>query len=95
VSNKISDYLKESADNMAKAAEHGLDEAMDKAIYAISNALKNDRPFLICGNGGSASDAMHIAGELVARFLKERRAYKCIALGTNSAQLTAWSNDYD
>ncbi|MCW9035021.1 MAG: SIS domain-containing protein [Rhodospirillales bacterium] len=92
---KISDYLKESAENMAKAAEHGLDAAMEQSIKVISDALKSNKSFLVCGNGGSASDAMHIAGELVARFLKERNGYKCIALGANTAQLTAWSNDYD
>ncbi len=91
----ISDYLKESANNMAKAADHGLDAAMAQTVEVISQALKQEKGFLVCGNGGSASDAMHIAGELVARFLKERKGYKCIALGANTAQLTAWANDYD
>src|SRR6185437_14024792 len=49
--------------------------------------------FLICGNGGSAADAMHIAGELVGKFLKERRALKAIALSADSTIITAWSND--
>jgi D-sedoheptulose 7-phosphate isomerase len=53
-----------------------------------------NRPLLVCGNGGSASDAMHIAGELVGRFLKERRALNCICLSSNPSVLTAWSNDY-
>jgi D-sedoheptulose 7-phosphate isomerase len=48
----------------------------------------------VCGNGGSASDAMHIAGELVGRFLKERKAIDCICLSSNTAVLTAWANDY-
>ncbi len=50
---------------------------------------------LVCGNGGSASDAQHIAGELVGRFLKERRALNVIALTANPAVLTALANDYD
>ena len=91
----ISDYLSQSAENLAKAAQSGLDGPMKKAVSAIAGALKADKAFLVCGNGGSASDAMHIAGELVARFVKERKGYRCIALGTNQAQLTAWSNDYD
>ena len=49
---------------------------------------------LVCGNGGSASDAMHIAGELVGRFLKERKALNCVCLSSNPSVLTAWSNDY-
>ena len=57
-------------------------------------ALAAGKPLLTCGNGGSASDAIHIAGELVGRFLKERKAYNVIALPANAAVLTAWGNDY-
>jgi D-sedoheptulose 7-phosphate isomerase len=57
-------------------------------------ALSAGKPLLVCGNGGSACDAMHITGELVARFLQERRALKAICLSSNSAVMTAWSNDY-
>ena len=49
---------------------------------------------LVCGNGGSASDAMHITGELVGRFLVERPALSAICLADNPSVLTAWSNDY-
>ncbi len=59
------------------------------------DALKVGKPLLVCGNGGSASDAMHIAGELVARFLKERKGLNCICLSSNTAMITAWANDYD
>ena len=68
---------------------------MSQAIQTICRGLKSGKTLLVCGNGGSASDAMHIAGELVARFLIERPGLRVIALGTNPAQLTAWSNDYD
>jgi D-sedoheptulose 7-phosphate isomerase len=49
----------------------------------------------VCGNGGSAADAMHITGELVGRFLRERRALNAICLAANPAILTAWANDVD
>ena len=49
---------------------------------------------LICGNGGSAADAQHIAAELVGRFLREREAYPAVALTTNSSILTSVGNDY-
>ncbi len=49
---------------------------------------------MVCGNGGSAADAMHICAELVGRFYKERRALPAIALNSDSAILTALSNDY-
>jgi D-sedoheptulose 7-phosphate isomerase len=88
-------YLDESATLIRQAATPETAAAMDAAIDRIVTALGADLPLLVCGNGGSASDAMHIAGELVGRFLKERRALNCIALGTDAAVATAWSNDYD
>jgi D-sedoheptulose 7-phosphate isomerase len=67
---------------------------VERAVKAVAAALRADRPLLVCGNGGSAADAMHIAGELVGRYLKERRALKAIALAADPAVLTAWSNDH-
>lgn len=90
----LADYLTLSADILRQAANPALAKAADEAVAAIVAALKADKPLLVCGNGGSASDAMHIAGELVGRFLKERPALRCICLSDNSAVLTAWSNDY-
>jgi D-sedoheptulose 7-phosphate isomerase len=49
---------------------------------------------LVCGNGGSASDAQHFAAEIVGRFEKERRAYPAVALSTDTSVLTALGNDY-
>ncbi|MBY0354741.1 MAG: SIS domain-containing protein [Rickettsiales bacterium] len=49
---------------------------------------------LVCGNGGSACDAMHIAGEFVGRFIRERQALPAIALSADSGMLTAIGNDY-
>ncbi len=93
---KLSDYLTESAANIAATAEaSGLDEAMAKAVKWTAAALAARLPVLVCGNGGSAADAQHIAGELVGRFLKERRGLNVIALAANPAVLTAWANDYD
>ena len=71
-----------------------LDAAMDAAVAASARALAAGRPMLVCGNGGSAADSQHIVGELVGRFLRERRALKAICLASNPAVLTAWSNDY-
>jgi D-sedoheptulose 7-phosphate isomerase len=67
---------------------------MDRAVSATVEALATKKPLLVCGNGGSAADAQHIVGEMVGRFLKERRALKAICLSSNPAVLTAWSNDY-
>jgi D-sedoheptulose 7-phosphate isomerase len=71
-----------------------MDPVMQAAVAATATALAAGRPLLVCGNGGSAADAQHIVGEMVGRFLKERRALKAICLSSNPAVLTAWSNDY-
>jgi len=60
----------------------------------ICNALKSGHKLLICGNGGSAADAQHIAAELVGRYEKARRSYPAIALTTDTSALTAVSNDF-
>lgn len=71
------------------------ESTVEAAADAVVTALAAGRPLLVCGNGGSAADALHITGELVGRFLLERRALKAICLADNVAVLTAWANDYD
>ena len=60
----------------------------------LINALENKKNIFWCGNGGSASDAEHLAAELVGRFEKNRVPLNSIALTTNSSTLTALSNDF-
>ncbi len=69
-------------------------DAVRDAAAACGRALADGLPVLVCGNGGSAADAQHITGELVGRFLKERRGLNVICLADNAATLTAWANDY-
>jgi D-sedoheptulose 7-phosphate isomerase len=87
-------FLTESAALLNYAAESIDQNTVDGAVDAVTAALAGGKPLLVCGNGGSASDAMHITGELVGRFLLERRALKAICLSANPAVITAWSNDY-
>ncbi|MFZ5435620.1 MAG: D-sedoheptulose 7-phosphate isomerase [Bacillota bacterium] len=65
-----------------------------KAAKLVAEALGDRGKVLLCGNGGSAADAQHIAGELVGRFLRERRPLPALALNTNTSTLTALGNDY-
>ncbi len=67
---------------------------INTAAKILVNALKNKHKILICGNGGSASQAQHFAAELVGRFEKERIALPAIALTTDTSILTAVGNDY-
>jgi len=60
----------------------------------IWNALRHGNKILLCGNGGSAADAQHIAAEFVGRYETERRAFPSIALTTDTSALTALANDY-
>ena len=87
-------YLQQSREAIDRAISHAGDANVEPAIEAITSVLREHKPLLVCGNGGSASDAMHITGELVGRFLRERKAINCICLSSNSSVLTAWANDY-
>jgi D-sedoheptulose 7-phosphate isomerase len=87
-------YLQSSLDVLDATRRTFDSSKIQRAVEISARALAAEKPMLICGNGGSAADAMHIAGELVGRFLKERRALKAIALSADSATLTAWANDY-
>ncbi|MFH1843410.1 MAG: SIS domain-containing protein [bacterium] len=69
-------------------------EVLYQLADAVSIAWRADGKLLICGNGGSAADAQHIAAELVGRFLLERPAYGALALNTNSSIVTSVGNDY-
>lgn len=89
---KIIQSIKESAG--AKEALESLAPDVEKAAKAIMTAMKDGGHLLIAGNGGSASQASHMAGELVGRYLKERKGLPAIALTTDTSVLTAWSNDY-
>ena len=91
----IQDYLRKSAAILEATVDTVAMARVDQAVAVIAVALGARKSLLVCGNGGSASDAMHIAGEMVGRFLKERAAQKCIALSSNPAVLTAWANDYN
>jgi len=85
--------LRESAAVMLSVARtHG--PAFGKAAALLAGALKAGRKVLFLGNGGSAADAQHLAGELVGRFMKERGPLPAIALTTDTSVLTAVANDY-
>ena len=91
--NFIKESLLESAELKRTVAETMAD-GIEKAIEAICSDLKSGKKVLLMGNGGSAADAQHIAGELVGRFKKERKAIPAISLSTDTSILTAIGNDY-
>lgn len=75
--------------------QSNVSDQIEAALDLIVPSLERDQPMLVCGNGGSAADALHITGELVGRFLVERKALNVICLSANVSVLTAWANDYE
>jgi D-sedoheptulose 7-phosphate isomerase len=69
-------------------------ETIAAVAQTITKALQRDGTVYLCGNGGSAADAQHIAGELVGRFRRQRKALPAVALSTDTSVLTSIANDY-
>lgn len=88
---EIAAQLDAGADLLRATAEHT--RVLAAAAAAMADALNAGHKLLLCGNGGSAADAQHMATELVARYKRNRRALPALALGTDVTYLTAMSND--
>ena len=71
-----------------------LEEPLQHAVRLLSHCLLSGRKLLVCGNGGSASDATHLATEFLCRFRDDRRPYPAISLTANGEYMTAVCNDY-
>lgn len=65
-----------------------------KASNKIVSCIQSGGKIVLCGNGGSASDALHFAGEILGRFQKERNPWPAVVLNADVATLTAIANDY-
>ena len=87
------DAMAASAHVQARFAQHAA-EPVAQAARLVAECLERGGKVLLCGNGGSAADAQHIAGELVGRFKLERPAFRAVALTTDSSVLTSIANDY-
>ncbi|MDP7161989.1 MAG: D-sedoheptulose 7-phosphate isomerase [Phycisphaerae bacterium] len=90
----ISARFEESIETTRRACEH-LSGRIARAVEVIVDAYRAGGGVFLFGNGGSAADAQHIAGELVGRFLMNRRALKAQALTADSSVLTCLANDYN
>lgn len=92
----MSDRILAAVANSIEVKRAFFEAHTDKVRYAarmISQSLKSGGKLLLFGNGGSAADAQHIAGELVNRFLQQRRGLPAIALSTDGGVLTCIAND--
>lgn len=93
ISNIVADRIKESIQVKEKILSNLLSEII-LCAKLIVKCLKQGNKIILFGNGGSAADAQHIAGELVGRFKKERKALAAISLSTDTSVLTCLGNDY-
>lgn len=92
----ITEQINDSIDTKKRIIEsEELLKIIESASDEIIKCYKGGHTLLLCGNGGSAGDAQHIAGEMVARFRIERKALSAIAFNTNSSVVTAIGNDYE
>ena len=91
---RINGVIDEQIDNLKKLKETNYVKDLIEITNIITESLKKGGKVLIAGNGGSACDSEHIAGELIGRFVEERKAIPAIALSSDSAILTCMGNDY-
>ncbi len=89
---QINDIIESHKAMVADLQASGL-KTIVLAAEAIISALKKGGTVYICGNGGSAADAQHIAGELVGKFEAKRRALAAVALTTDTSVITSIAND--
>jgi phosphoheptose isomerase len=73
----------------------GFEKSLNRAARMVLGCLTSGHKLLVCGNGGSASDATHLATEFLCRYRAERRPYPALSLTANGEYLTAVCNDYD
>ena len=91
----IENYIQASIETKQKILnDKNIIETINQAAKAIINAYKNGKKVLTAGNGGSAGDAQHIAGELVSKFFFDRPGLSAFSLATDTSILTAIGNDY-
>lgn len=92
--NLILAEIREHQETIATLTAPELLDALTAAAALVTDVIGAGKKILVFGNGGSASDAQHIAAEFTGRYVKERRGLPAIALTTDTSALTAISNDY-
>lgn len=95
----MQDFIQQQIDEAHRIAglmsqDEALKRALEAAAQAVVASLRADGKVLFAGNGGSAADAQHMAGEFVSRFLFDRPGLAAVALTTDTSILTAIGNDY-
>ena len=92
----IAKRIKETIEvKQAILEDESLLQSISTSAEHMIDVLSNGGKLVLCGNGGSASDAMHFAGELVGRFQKERTSWPALVLNSDPVAMSSIANDYD
>ena len=92
---KIQDIIRASIDTKQQLLQdEGLLNTIETVADTITSAFQNGKKVYLCGNGGSAADAQHLAAEFTGRFYADRKALPAEALHCNTSYLTSVANDY-
>jgi len=91
---RITEALETHRSMVAQFERSGI-ETLVAAADAIIEMFQHQGTLYLCGNGGSAADAQHIAGEMIGRFRTQRRPLPAVALSTDTSVMTCIANDYD
>jgi D-sedoheptulose 7-phosphate isomerase len=95
MSDRIKAHIERSIEAKQRIlSNESLLDQLDQSIALCVEALRDDKKILFAGNGGSASDAQHLAAELVGRYRYDRESLAAIAITTDTSALTAIGNDY-
>ena len=91
----VRDYLRQSAATMAAFADDpAAQDILHTMAAAVTASMRAGNKLMVAGNGGSAADAQHIAGEFISRLMFDHAPLPALALTTDTSALTATGNDY-
>ncbi len=94
ISSRLKEILDDNKTAIEKTFQDGNVKVLEEIAGEMARVLERKGTIFLCGNGGSAADAQHIAAEFIGRFKHERRSLPAIALTTDTSILTALANDY-
>lgn len=90
----VEERIREANDLGARMLEGALTDQIASVATAILDSYRSGGKAIFCGNGGSAADAQHLAGEFLGRYLRDRRSLPAVALADGISTVTAIGNDY-
>lgn len=91
---RINELIEEKVQLLNKLKDSVYMEMVEAAVNCMVNSIKSGHKIILAGNGGSAADAQHFAGEIVGRFMMERKSIPALSLCVDPSVMTCIGNDY-